>query len=288
MSKRTVQYGRFDEGGRTATDTSRRTSSRGASPMCTAMRSAPRPSPPRRAWKPGRAAAGGRIGEPPPRSFSFARHGQSLTDGHWDNSSAVTGVLTRSRVSGQACSPTSPARSRERTAATRTRISLLTQTEEPPIVLLGGTYSAARDSYASLQVKGTPGLLLNARAVQIELQGHPVFEFPRLWSVLLDIVIGCAPVIGVLVSFPPRSLPQTSSVHTQAVPGVGARPLAQAVTQGVVRYLAPWRANRGECRRVPHSRLVVAQLGAGVVERLCLAVTVRHAAGGETHSSAAT
>ena len=158
-------------------------------------------------------------------------------------------------------------------------ISMLTQTDEPPIVLLGGTYSAARDSYASLQVKGTPGLLLNARAVQIELQGHPVFEFPRLWSVLLDVVIGCSPLMVFWFLSRP-DLFDNSSVHTEAVPAAGARPLAHPVTPGRVRRLAPCRANRGESRLVLLSRLVVAQLGAGVVERLCVAVTVRNAARG--------
>ena len=42
--------------------------------------------------------------------------------------------------------------------------SMLTQQEGRPIVLLGGTYAAARDSYMSLRTKGTPGVMLNARA----------------------------------------------------------------------------------------------------------------------------
>jgi CHASE2 domain len=75
-------------------------------------------------------------------------------------------------------------------------VSMLTQQEGRPIVLLGGTYAAARDSYASLRAKGTPGVMLNARAVQIELEGNPVTEFfPRWVSVLVDYVVGCVPLL---------------------------------------------------------------------------------------------
>jgi hypothetical protein len=78
---------------------------------------------------------------------------------------------------------------------TRREPDKLQPLEPGSILLLGGTYADARDSYASSLGENTPGLVLNARAVQVELSGRPVQEVARRLSVLADVVIGYALVV---------------------------------------------------------------------------------------------
>ena len=70
---------------------------------------------------------------------------------------------------------------------------------EGKILLIGGTFGAARDTYDT-PAGHISGLALNAYAVQTEIEGSPVTEVPPLVDLALDLVIG----VGiVLIFFPP-------------------------------------------------------------------------------------
>jgi hypothetical protein len=71
-------------------------------------------------------------------------------------------------------------------------------TERHTIILIGGTFAAARDLYET-PIGRIPGLLLNAYAVQAELSGLTIDEFSRPLTVGLDILIGLA--VGYLVHY---------------------------------------------------------------------------------------
>ena len=63
-------------------------------------------------------------------------------------------------------------------------------------VIVGGTYAASRDFYPTPAGANTPGLLINARAVEAEFRGPKVLEATHglIWA--LDILFGC--LIGVI------------------------------------------------------------------------------------------
>lgn len=59
----------------------------------------------------------------------------------------------------------------------------------PTILLVGGTFSAGRDTYET-PVGPLPGLLMNAYAIQAEFMHNGVDEVPPGWALLLDILLG--------------------------------------------------------------------------------------------------
>ena len=58
-------------------------------------------------------------------------------------------------------------------------------------VLLGGTFDQSRDFYPTPIHARTPGLIINARAVEAEFKGPKVLEATHLFSILFDVLIGC-------------------------------------------------------------------------------------------------
>jgi CHASE2 domain-containing sensor protein len=99
------------------------------------------------------------------------------------------------------------------------------------IVLLGGTYSEARDTHPTPGGESTSGLMINALAVEAELQGRGVEEFPRLLSLGLDIAYG----ITVLVLFARHEETRTAKRLRYGVAVV--LPIAGSVLLGVLGVL---------------------------------------------------
>jgi CHASE2 domain-containing sensor protein len=61
---------------------------------------------------------------------------------------------------------------------------------EGAIVILGGTFGASRDFFATPLDQRTAGLIINAHAVQSEILGPPVGELSRRITFVLDVVVG--------------------------------------------------------------------------------------------------
>lgn len=66
------------------------------------------------------------------------------------------------------------------------------------IVLLGGTFQASRDFHDTPAGSRTPGLIVNAHAVQAEIHGPAVRELGRVVTIALDVLVGLT--IGFLFS----------------------------------------------------------------------------------------
>ncbi len=66
---------------------------------------------------------------------------------------------------------------------------------EPAIILLGGTFSSSGDFHETSRGR-LSGLEINGRAVQAELAGPFIHEFPKRWMLLFDTIIGS--VIGLV------------------------------------------------------------------------------------------
>jgi CHASE2 domain-containing sensor protein len=75
---------------------------------------------------------------------------------------------------------------------------------EDVAILLGGTFKASRDFYATPLGENTAGLLINARAVEAEMIGPRVLEASRGLSFVLDVIIGA--LITGIFSFTPKWL----------------------------------------------------------------------------------
>jgi CHASE2 domain-containing sensor protein len=72
------------------------------------------------------------------------------------------------------------------------------------VVLLGGTYDPA-DLHSTPSGENTPGLMINALALQSEMDGARLVEFPRPFAIYGDVLLG---FLALMVS---TSLQKTSS-----------------------------------------------------------------------------
>jgi CHASE2 domain-containing sensor protein len=73
-----------------------------------------------------------------------------------------------------------------------------------PIVLIGGTFGAARDFHESPNGP-LPGLIINAHAVEAELRHSGIREFPRRAMFLLDLLCGMV-ILRIFSDLPSRSV----------------------------------------------------------------------------------
>ena len=60
------------------------------------------------------------------------------------------------------------------------------------ILIVGGSFAAARDAYPTAAGESTPGLMLNALGVRAETEGPTLVEPSRLFGLALDIIAGFA------------------------------------------------------------------------------------------------